>query len=88
MTSNQNGNPDTARFRFVYHKAEKALPGMPSTRRPGWWEVLDRLAYPGEDTDTLGFVSEGFPNKADAVKYAKARYAVGDTGSKSILTLK
>ena len=90
MYTSQRGNPDKHRFRFIHHPAEKALPGMPSTRRPAWWEVVDRVAYAGEAgaTDTLGFVREGFGTKADAIVYAKARIACNaEPVSVSLLTL-
>mgnify|MGYP005840175489 CR=1 FL=1 len=81
-------NPNPKRFRLIRHAAEKALPGMPSTRRPAWWEVIDRIGYAGEDTDTLGFVREGFAKKSEAVKYMNARNnCKREPKSTSVLTL-
>jgi hypothetical protein len=80
-------HPSDRRFVIERHPAERALPGMPSTARPAWWEVIDRYSYPSEDTDTLGFYREGFATKGEALACIDYRRRLGEPTGVSVLTL-
>jgi len=86
--TSQQGNPDKARFVFVYHQRELALPGIRGSARPGWWEAVDRMAYVGDRPDVWGFVRGDFRTKAEAKVWVMSRYENKMKAvTKSILTL-